>query len=107
MTERDSPTLQQFRRKNDDALAMRSDAREALRALQQRTTRSSCTVNFDTLLEHDIGDALNVLSTAEMLRDAPDIIRAYLQDGGRVPYLKCMVQSTTQRLSSPTSTQPL
>ena len=84
-----SATLDYVRRTNDRATATHSPARIALGNIARKAHRVVLlTVNFDTLIEAELGPELEVLATPEDLKRSPSVLKNYLHTGGKIPLLK-------------------
>jgi hypothetical protein len=84
-----SATLGYVRRTNDRAIATHSPARTGLGNIARKARRIILlTVNFDTLVEAELGSGLQVLATPEDLKRSPSVLQQYLKTGGKIPLLK-------------------
>lgn len=89
-TRDESLTLQYLLSKNSDALQFkRTRLRVALRAIFSKPHKIVLvTVNFDTILEDEFGDGLEVFALADSFARAPEYMEEYVREGGRIPLLK-------------------
>jgi hypothetical protein len=87
----DSPTLAHLLEKNANAIARkRTRVRQGLQTILSRPHQIVVvTVNFDTILEDELGDRIKVFARPASFDDAPGFVTRYLAGGeSEIPVLK-------------------
>lgn len=84
-----SLTLARLQRHNELAGGQPTRARRALAGLLRKAHRIVLvTTNFDTLIEEEMGDAIEVFAEDSNFAASSRKVRQYLATGGQIPYLK-------------------